>query len=349
MVVTCIFAFFPDAAWMQWNKVWKIQLMTLITMMLITDRQRINGLIWVIVGSLGYYGVKGGLFTIATGGNHHVYGPAESFVAGNNEIALALVMTVPLIRYLHLQATRKWEKLGLAAAMVLCSIAAVGSQSRGALLAIVAMGVFLWFKSRHKAVTGFYALLAVIAVAMIMPQSWYDRMASVTDYEQDESAMGRINAWHVAFNVATDRITGGGFDLWGSQTFRRYAPNPLDIHDVHSIYFEILGEHGFIGLALWLLVAIFAWLRAGKVIRTCKADPNRKWAADLAAMIQVSLIGYAVGGAFLGLAYFDYYYHLVALIILTHQVILKESEGEASAEPAHTSRRLPHPASRWQT
>lgn len=349
LVITSVFAFFPDPAWEQWNKVWKIQLMTLITMMLITDRQRINGLVWVIVLSLGYFGVKGGIFTVATGGGYHVYGPAESFIAGNNEIALALVMTVPLIRYLHLQATRKYEKPALAAAMLLTAVAAIGSQSRGALLAITAMGLFLWFKSRHKLVTGMYALIAVIAVAIIMPQTWYDRIASIQDYEQDESAMGRINAWHTAFNVATDRITGGGFEMWGSHVFSRYAPNPLNVHDVHSIYFEVLGEHGFIGLALWLLVAILAWRRAGKVIRSCKNDPARKWAADLAAMVQVSLIGYAVGGAFLGLAYFDLYYHLIALIILTYQVSLKEAEVRPMAEDGYVPAKLPHPSSRWQT
>jgi probable O-glycosylation ligase (exosortase A-associated) len=350
IIISSIFAFFPDAAWHQWNKVWKIQLMTLVTMMLITDRKRINGLVWVIVLSLGYYGVKGGAFTIATGGGYHVYGPAESFIGGNNEIALALVMIVPLIRYLHLQVTHRWEKFGLAAAMLLTAVAAIGSQSRGALLALVAMGVFLWFKSRHKLGTGTYALIAVVVVAMFMPQTWYERIASIQDYEEDASAMGRINAWHTAFNVATDRITGGGFDMWGSAVFSRYAPNPLDVHDVHSIYFEILGEHGFVGLALWLAVAFIAWWRANKVISACKGLSGKQWAADLAGMIQVSLVGYAVGGAFLGLAYFDLYYHLIALIILTHQVSLKEAGDPVVVkhEP-YPDKPLPHPSSRWGT
>lgn len=99
-------------------------------------------------------------------------------------------------------------------------------------------------------------------------------------------------------------------------TFRQYAPEPFRVHDVHSIYFEVMGEHGFIGFGIFILLALFSWLRANQVIRECKNDPERKWAADLAAMIQVSLIGYGAGGAFLGLAYFDLTYHLMIILVL---------------------------------
>jgi putative inorganic carbon (hco3(-)) transporter len=88
------------------------------------------------------------------------------------------------------------------------------------------------------------------------------------------SALGRINAWHTAFNVAKDRITGGGFEMFKAPTFRQYAPEPFRVHDVHSIYFEVMGEHGFIGFGMFILLAVFAWLRANQVIRECKNDPS---------------------------------------------------------------------------
>ncbi len=231
-------------------------------------------------------------------------------------MALVLAMLIPLIRYLHLQATQQWVRTGLASAMVLSGVAAIGSQSRGGLLAMAAMGLFLWFKSRHKFVTGIYMVIAVLIMAAVMPQEWYDRMHSIQNYQQDESALGRINAWHTAFNVAKDRVTGGGFEMFRPPTFRQYAPEPFRVHDVHSIYFEVMGEQGFIGFGMFILLAVFAWLRANQVIRVCKNDPERKWAADLAAMIQVSLVGYGAGGAFLGLAYFDLTYHLMIILVL---------------------------------
>ncbi len=316
MLFTTFFAFYPDLAWHQWNKVWKIMLMVLLTALVIKERRQLHWLIWVIALSFGFYGVKGGIFTILNGGVYRVQGPGGSFIGGNNEMALALVMTIPLIRYLHLQETRKWLKMGLAGAMVLTGVAAIGSQSRGGMLAMVAMGLFLWLKSRNKFFTGIYMAIAVAIIAAVMPQEWYDRMNTIKTYQEDASAQGRINAWHTAFNVAKARITGGGLDMFQPPTFRQYAPDPWNVHDVHSIYFEMMGEQGFIGFGLFMLLGVLAWLRAQQIIKRCKGDPATKWAADLAAMTQVSLIGYATAGAFLGMSHFDLPYHLMIILVL---------------------------------
>ena len=331
MFFTTFFAFYPESAWVQWDKVWKIQLMVFLTVMIIKERRHLHWMIWIIALSLGYYGVKGGIFTIVHGGVYRVQGPAGTFFGGNNEMALVLVMLIPLIRYLHLQATQRWVRMGLAGAMVLSGVAAIGSQSRGGLVAIAAMGLFLWLKSRHKLMISAYIAVAVAIVAAVMPQAWYDRMYTIQAYQEDGSALGRINAWHTAFNVAKDQITGGGFETFQRPTFRQYAPEPFRVHDVHSIYFEIMGEHGFIGFAMFILLAVLTWLRASQVIRECKRDPERKWAADLAAMIQVSLVGYGAGGAFLGLAYFDLTYHLMIILVLAAKfsgVLDKVPQGE---------------------
>jgi probable O-glycosylation ligase (exosortase A-associated) len=344
MLFTTFFAFYPDSAWFQWNKVWKIQLMVFLTALIITDRHKLHWLIWVIALSFGFYGVKGGIFTMVHGGAYRVQGPAGTFIEGNNELALALVMTIPLIRYLHLQATRQWVKIGLASAMVLTGVAAIGSQSRGGLVAMVAMGLFLWLKSRNKIMTGIYMAMAVAIMASVMPQAWYDRMNTINTYQEDPSTLGRFNAWHTAFNVAKDRITGGGFEMFQPPTFRQYAPDPWNVHDVHSIYFEQMGEHGFTGFALFMLLGLLAWIRAQQIIKRCKNDPDKKWAADLAAMIQVSLVGYAAGGTFLGMSYFDLPYHLMIILVLaakfTGVLERKEQSTVTFAGKAEASRQF---------
>jgi probable O-glycosylation ligase (exosortase A-associated) len=349
MLLTTYFAFYSELAWSQWSKVWRIQLMVFLTLMIIKERQHLHWMIWVIALSLGYYGVKGGIFTILHGGQFRVQGPTGTFFAGNNEMALVLAMLVPLIRYLHLQATQQWVRWGLASAMVLSGIAAIGSQSRGGLLALAAMGLFLWFKSRHKFVMTIYMVIAVAIMASVMPQAWYDRMNTIKTYEEDASSLGRINAWHTAFNVAKDQVTGGGFDMFRAPTFRQYAPESFRVHDAHSIYFEVLGEHGFIGLGMFLLLAVFAWLRANQIIRECKHDPERKWAADLAAMILVRVVGYGGGGVFLGLAYFDLTYHLMIILVmvakfsgLPHNPGVTPTWAPGKTPPPHPSSRFEH-------
>lgn len=334
MVVTTFFALYPEGALQQLDKVARIQLMTFVTMMLITTEMRLRAMVWIIAMSIGYYGIKGGIFTIATGGAHRVWGPAGTFIGGNNEIALALIIIIPLLRFLQLDAKQWWLKWGLGGAMVLCAIAAVGSQSRGAFLAIGGMGLFLWLKSRNKLATAVLVLLAFGVVAAIMPPQYYERLATIEDYQSDGSAMGRINAWWFAYNLARDRpFFGGGFETFAPWLFPIYAPNPTQYHDVHSIYFEVLGEHGFVGLGLFLLVYFFTWRSATAIKRATAKDPSVKWMGDLASMIQVSLIGYAVGGAFLGLAYFDLPYHLVAMVVITKAILAGRDAASAKKQP----------------
>ncbi len=321
MLITTYFAFFPQLAWEGWVKFFKIQLMTFVTIIVITNRERLNGVVWMIALSMGFYGVKGGIFTILNGGAYRVQGPYGTFIGGNNEMALALVMTVPLIHYLRLQEKRHWLKLGLTGAMMLTAISGIGSQSRGALLGMVAMALFLWLKSRSKVITGMMIVVAVGVIGSIMPQSWYDRMNTTKTYQQDESAQGRINAWHTAFNVAQDRVTGGGIEMFRPAVFRQYAPDPGNVHDVHSVYFEVMGEHGFIGFGIFMAIMAFAWTRGNSIIRRTKRIPELKWANDLAGMTQVSMVGYASCGAFLGLTYFDYYWHLIAIMVILDYLV----------------------------
>lgn len=332
MNITTIFALVPDQAMLQWSKVMKIQLMILLTLMLMYDQARLHSLAWTIVVSLGFYGVKGGIFTVLNGGQFMVLGPEGSFIAGNTEISLALTMVLPLMRYLQVTSENKWVRRGLVAAMLLTALAIVGSYSRGAFLAGGAMGLFLLMKSRRKAALGVVLVLAVPVMLSMMPGKWFGKMSTIETYQQDASAMGRINAWHFAFNLANQRpVTGGGFETFTPELFRAYAPNPMDYHGPHSIYFSVLAEHGYVGLALFLGIAFSAWRAGSRVIRQSRGRPDLLWAWELASMTQVSLVGFAVGGAFLGLAYFDLFYLLVAMLVLTEAAVGKTLQQDAGA------------------
>ena len=323
--ITTVFAMLPDEALTQWSRAIKIQVMVLVSLLVMQRRERIHTLTWIIVLSLGFYGLKGGIFTLLTGGTYLVWGPAESFIADNNSLALAVIMTIPLMRYLQLSTDKKLVKFGLGVLMVASSISAIASYSRGAFLALAAMGLFFWIKSRSKYVVGFALISLALLVLSFMPEQWMSRMYTIETYSQDPSAMGRINSWWFAVNLAKDRLFGGGFGAFDRRLFLAYAPDPLDVHAAHSIYFEVLGEHGFVGLGLFIAVMIFAWRMGTRIIKVAKGQPELKWAENLAAMSQVSLIAYAVGGTFLSLAYYDLYYNVVALLVLTEQVIKQKT------------------------
>jgi putative inorganic carbon (HCO3(-)) transporter len=321
--ITLPFSFHFDASLDLWTRSIKIWVMLFVTVALIDTRKKLEVFVWVCVVSIGLFGFKGGLFTIATGGGYRVWGPG-GFIGGNNEFAVAMLMTIPLLRYLQLQMTNRWHRHFMTVWMLATTAAVLGSQSRGALLGIGAMTFLLWVKGKGK----FQSLLLIVSTAVIllpfMPDTWWDRMGTIGTYKEDESAMGRFDAWGMAWELAKDKFPfGGGFMVSTSYFFDVYAPSALQNRAAHSIYFQILGEHGWAGLMLFMSIGLTAWFRAGRLIKNLKNQPEMQWAADLARMCQVSLIGFAAGGAFLSLAYFDMPYNVVAMIVLTYTIALK--------------------------
>jgi probable O-glycosylation ligase (exosortase A-associated) len=307
----------PAGDYEQWKKVMKIDLFIVVALMLLSSKKHIFALMWVCAGSLALLGIKGGIYTISAGGGGRVWGPPNSFIEDNNHFALALVMTIPLLRFLQLQIGRGWLHHGLTATMVLCAAAALGSQSRGALIAIAAMGYYFWRNSRKKLGVGLALLAVGIAALLFMPDSWFDRMATIGTYQEDNSAMGRISAWWSAWNSAFHYPFGVGFVSARAELFAQYARFDLTPRAAHSIYFQVLGNHGFGGLFLFLGMLVATWRTAGWLRRQKLDAPNTKWCADLGTLCQASLVGYLVGGAFLSLAYFDLPYNILVLVVIT--------------------------------
>ncbi len=321
---TAIFSLYPEIAWPKWEKVIKIQLFIFLTIIVMQSEARIRALVLVATLSIAYFGIKGGVYTISRGGGGMVLGPDGGFIAGNTEIALALVVTLPLMRWLQLQTERRWLRHVATICMVLVIISVLGSYSRGGLLALTAMGAFLWLKSRKKLVLGVVLAVVVATFVSYMPDTWHAKMGTIEEYQEDRSAQGRLGAWIFAFNLARDRpIGGGGFDVFQPGAYERYAPDER-VLDPHSIWFQVLAEHGFVGLGLFLMFWVFSWRTGSRIIAECRSRKELTWARDLAGMIQAALVGFWVGGSFLGLAYWDYPYILVVVLVLTKVVVDKQ-------------------------
>jgi probable O-glycosylation ligase (exosortase A-associated) len=344
MTITSFFALDQVAGWEWWRTVMKIQLFAFLSFVLIHGRERVMALVAVIVLSLGFFGVKGGLFVFATDGENLVWGPPGSFISDNNALALSLIMTIPLMWFMFQESQGRLAR-GLFGFMMIATCAAIlGSQSRGAALAGSAMLFVLWLKSSRKLKIrlGLAMLATLPFLLMVMPKSYFERVETISTYEQDGSAMGRIRAWRFATEMAIERPIGGGFASMVEENYRRFSPaiaeeidRKANSHfpDAHSIYFRVIGEHGFVGFALFLMLGISAYRQAGAIAREVQDRPGLEWLGRLAPMLQVSLVGYAVGGAFLALSYFDLYYALVALVVslritLRDSAVTEEPAGE---------------------
>jgi probable O-glycosylation ligase (exosortase A-associated) len=341
-VFTTFFAINQSAAWSHLEQVSKIFLMIYVSVMLINDPTKLRYLLLVMAISLGLIGIKGGIWAIVTGGNHRVYGPVGSFIGDNNDLSLALNMALPLMLYLSKDEPRPWLKSFLKVSFVLSIVAILFTYSRGGFLTLAFVGFLMLIKARHKSLAVITVTVGCLVALWLVPAKWGDRMNTIQTYEQDNSAMGRINAWKMAWNLALERpLTGGGFETFTPSVFRVYAPNPRNVHDAHSNYFEMLGEQGFIGLALYLLLIASCIIRLSFLKSRILKNPTLQWAQHYPDMLQISIFAYVIGGAFLGRAYFDMFYQLVgAIVILNRSVdgVVMNASSPFTTNPAKLGR-----------
>lgn len=351
--LTSVFAWTPEAAWGYWIQVFKVFLMTFVMTMVIYGKERIHMLLLVVVFSIGFYGFKGGIFVFLTAGEHRVWGPpGNTFISDNNFLGLTMAMVVPLFIALARQEEKRWLRRLLYVVCFLTVIATVFTYSRGALLGLVVILVLTFIRSRKAK---FFTLLFFIPLMYfakdLVPEKLYKRTETIQSYKEDTSAMQRIRAWHVAWNIALDRpLTGAGFEFESSPAnhdrWWSYVPESYiglygeKAHVAHSVYFQMLGQHGFIGLGLFLalLVSVLRALRA--IQKDARANPDLNWMGDYASAIRIAIFGYAVSGSFLNVAFFDLLYLFVGITAVLHkELAASQATPATSAQTTSLDRR----------
>lgn len=315
----------PGAVWGYWDRVFKVILGLLLTASLLTDRKRIHALVWVMVISIGFFSVKGGAFSLLTGGSYRIWGPPQTMIGDNNHLATAMLVTLPLMNWLRLHSRHRGVRTGLLVAMGLTLISIVGTYSRGALLGLAAVVVVLWWRSRSKMLTGAALGLAVAGAIVFMPPQWAERMETIVNYQQDESASDRLVLWGISWKLAMSRpLTGAGFQGPYQQAVVDTVEPGGHARAVHSIWFMVLGEHGFPTFAVWLALNLVALFLAFRMVRMTRGRADLAWAHDLGRMAPVAFAAYAVGGTFLSLAYWDFFWTLLVVLAAAHTVVVRE-------------------------
>jgi probable O-glycosylation ligase (exosortase A-associated) len=346
-----IFATDQLRSWQYWNLIIRIFIFTFLVLFIINTKVRIHALVWALVVSVGYYGVKGGVFTLANGGSYTAIGPPDTMITDNNQLGLAVVMLLPLVVYLRAHTRMPLIQTGLAAALGFMILMVLGTKSRGAAISLaVTLGYFL-LRSKNRIIYAVAAVFLVGAALSFMPASYFERLDTINNLDADGSFQGRVTAWRVAILVAIDRFPfGAGFYApQVASIYNSYFPGERP-HAAHSIYFQVLGEHGFIGLAIYILILLYAIYNTFVIMWQCRGKPELLWAYDLANMTQVCLVGFYVGGAALSLAYYDAFLLMVALMSTlrtltapaTARRVISMEAGRIPNQPRY-SRPLPAP------
>jgi len=333
--VSTFFALFPDRANSELISISKILLMVLLATTLINNESRLEVLVRVIALSLGFYGLKGGIFAFVSGGSYNVYGPEGSFLEANNSIGLALVMNIPLLYYLLKTETITWLRWLIKAMLFFSFPAVMCTYSRGAWLGLAMVTAMVFLKIRHKflvvATAGMAAMVIASTVPELLPHRMFSRYDQLVEYEKDDSAESRFWNWEFCKRVGLARpLTGGGFKFSDFETYAAYYPEFLERWPgkewtCHSSWLSVLGEHGVPTFMLWISLMACCLFSLRQLRRFGRTHPEMAWAEFYADSIQAALIAYMVIGTFLDAAYFDMFYYLVGMIVIAKEIIVVAS------------------------
>jgi len=329
--MTTLVAIRPDLAWPRWGEVAKVLLMGFVSSVLLTTKQRLRWFLIVVALSLGFYGIKGGIFSIATGGVQMVGGAGSSIIAANNAIGLALNMCLPMLWYLA-QEERGWIKRLLQAGFFLSIPAVMFTYSRASAITLAVILVVLVFRGRHAVVLGTVLLIASLIAVPYIPEKWWNRQETTIEYGDDASAMSRIAVWKICWRIALDNpLTGLGFEFMSYDLFSKYDPTYRlgRAYNTHSIYFSMLASHGFPGLLLFVTMIGLTYMSCYTVKRRVRNRPDLKWCSTYCDIVTVSFLAFLINGAFNNMEYFDLPYHLVAIAacigVVSQRALAEES------------------------
>jgi probable O-glycosylation ligase (exosortase A-associated) len=315
-----------------WLRTTKIFVFLIITAALLTNKHRIDALIWVMIISIGYYILDQGGAVVVTLGHHKAFGPPRSQISDNNAFAAAVLVLVPMMNYLRLQSRYPLIRFGFVAAIAISLLTSLASYSRGALLGLISVAFVFWLRTKRK-VASLVALGCTLAAFLtLMPQKWWDRMNTIAHYQTQTSAEDRLYIWRMAWRFAEQHpLTGIGFHA----TVFHNVIDSLDpggpTLEIHSIWFQILGEQGFVVFFIWFGMLMAGVIETFMVIMVTRGRPECAWANDLARMGQISILAYVVTGTFLPISSWDVFFTILVVISATRMVVSHELAAARTA------------------
>lgn len=335
--VTTIYADFPVDALTKWDWVWKAMAFAIFLPFTLRTRLRIEAYLLFMTLSASAIIIVGGLKTVASGGG---YGALNLMVDNNSglyegsTISTVAIALVPIILWLARFGTiypRDWRVRIFAYSLIFaCLLIPVGTEARTGLVCIAMLVLLALRDVKRRLVYVGLIGFAGLAALPLLPQSFTGRMETIQSYQADQSASTRLAVWGWTLDYVADHPFGGGFDAYRQNTLRvkmvSEAGSATQVIDqqlvedkgraYHSSYFEMLGEQGYPGLLLFLIIHITGLVRMEVLRRRYRpADETDAWIAPLASALQHAQIIYLVGSVFVGIAFQPFVYMLLAVQI----------------------------------
>jgi probable O-glycosylation ligase (exosortase A-associated) len=335
--ITTLQADFPIDALRKWDWVWKALAFGIFLPLTLRTRLRIEALALFMILSAASIIIVGGIKTLVSGGG---YGALNLMVSNNSGlyegsiISAVAVAIIPLILWLVKFGTvypSDWRVKTFAYALIFaCLLIPVGTQARTGLVCIAVLGILTLRSTKRRLLYVTLVTAAALIAIPLLPSSFTQRMDTIKSYKADTSAGTRLAVWSWTLDYVADHPFGGGFDAYRGNKIRVVTETTEgggaqgDISTsveydqaraYHSAYFEMLGEQGWPGLILWLLIHGGGLIRMEILRSRYRKNEESQWISSLANALQQGHFIYLVGSLFVGIAFQPFVYMLVGLQI----------------------------------
>ena len=325
---------FPIEAQYKWEWVWKALAFAIFLPLTLRTKLRIEALLLFMVLSASSIIITGGIKTALGGGG---YGELNLMIDNNSglyegsTISTVAIAIIPLVLWFSKFGTiykpNRWVRLFCYCLCFACLLIPVGTSTRTGLLCIALLGVLMLRDAKNRLLyIGGAAMLGVVALPFL-PSAFTQRMETIQTYKQDESASTRLAVWGWTIDYAKQHPLGGGFEAYRQNRIRYDIVSAegmsnnakLDVkvaidagRAYHSAYFEMLGEQGYPGLLMWLILQVGGLFRM-EVLRRRYRDSREEWAwvSPLATALQHGHIVYLLGACFVGIAFQPFMFMLI--------------------------------------
>ena len=360
---------FPEAAAIKWDWVWKAMVFAIFLPLTLTTRLRLEALALVLVLAVGAIVISAGMKTVLGGGGYeslYFFVNDNSGIYESSTLSTVAIAIIPLIVWFTRHGTvfaPDWRvKLFGWALVFACLLIPVGTEARTGLVCIAVLGLLLLRDAKRRLtfiVAG--AALGVMALPFL-PQSYYERMATIGTPEGDESASTRVAVWEWTLDYVEENPLGGGFDAYrgnkftyemavrevdGNTTSIEYREVTDEARAYHSSFFEVLGEQGWPGFIAWVWLQALGIWQMEKLRRRWRGreGEHEQWQGPLAVALQIASVIYLVGATFQGIAYQPVMFMIIGLQIGFYSYCQRTDSRAADSAPRPIRKNRPGTAS----
>jgi probable O-glycosylation ligase (exosortase A-associated) len=338
ITATMYWAESPLAGWSKWDWAFKSVMFSAFIPLAIRSRVQIEAFVQVYVFALAANFIPYAIKVLISGGG---YGHNLGLMAGNANLSegellsTVVLMAIPLALYLgrHTQLLPRTRlvKLGYMGLAGCALVTALGTYERSALVALVALGGYMLMRSRRKMLFGLCMALGAVAVVALMSSEWTERISTLNDPTADSSALIRLLTWEWTLKYVVANPFGGGFNC--------FVINRIELPNGHvhfgrafqSIYFEMLGQHGWLGLGLFLGIIARTMIGLRQLRRRIRDIPHLAWCADMADALQAGMVVFLTAGAFVDIAFQPELWYFIAMFVSLSEYVRRVEQNAVPA------------------